>query len=81
MATLQTYVSQLKTEFPNLLVNDGNTEREMTAEEKELWYSEAAKFRVEQDKAAKEFQLKQSNKAALLDKLGITAEEAQLLLS
>ena len=57
------------------------TEIELTAEE--IKDMEAARLAAENQKAAAEAAaaVKAEAKAALLDKLGITAEEAQLLLS
>ena len=59
------------------LSTDEVTDREMTDEEFAQHEIEQAKFQaIEQEKANKE-----AAKAALLDRLGITAEEAQLLLA
>ena len=57
------------------------TEVELTAEE--IKDMEAARLAAENQKAAAEAAaaVKAEAKTALLDKLGITAEEAQLLLS
>ena len=54
-----------------------DTEREMTAEELAQWKIDKAQLdaKIEADKA------KVAEKAALLAKLGITAEEAALLLA
>jgi hypothetical protein len=52
-------------------------ERDMTADELAQW--EADKAESVQDKAQAE--AKAAQKAALLDRLGITQEEAQLLLA
>lgn len=52
-------------------------EREMNAEELKQWEIDKAKAEAE----AKALAEKEQAKAALLDKLGITAEEAKLLLS
>jgi len=53
------------------------TEREETATEKK----ERESFLAEQQKLIAEAEAKATAKAALLSKLGITAEEAKLLLS
>jgi len=57
------------------------TERPLTAEELAQREADAAKF--EADRAAQEAEATQkaAEKAALLAKLGITADEAKLLLS
>jgi hypothetical protein len=63
-----------------LLINDNGTQREMTEEEEESYLA----MQKEQMKEAKAKQAiataKQEAKLALLEKLGITEEEAKLLL-
>ena len=63
---------------PKVLIHNIETneilEREMTSEEFAKWHEDQ-----DQMQAEKEFQSAQ--KAALLEKLGITVEEAKLLLS
>jgi len=63
-----------------LLINDNGTQREMTEEEEESYLA----MQKEQIKEAKAKQAiataKQEAKLALLEKLGITEEEAKLLL-
>ena len=63
------------------LINDNGVEREMTVKEQkeyDLWKQELVDA-AEADAAAKE--AKAAAKAQLLAKLGITADEAALLLS
>jgi hypothetical protein len=50
--------------------------REMTPEEVAQWEADRAVFEAE----AKEIETKEAARAALLDKLGITEDEAKLLL-
>lgn len=58
-------------------VTTGETvERDMTAEEIEQWESDKAAA----DAAKEAEMIKATQKAALLDKLGITEDEAKLLL-
>ena len=64
-------------EFNALTGEETITEREETAAEKKA--REA--FIAKQAELAAEAEAKATAKAALLDRLGITAEEAQLLLS
>lgn len=64
-------------EFNALTGEETITEREETAQEKA--YREA--FIAKQAKLKAEDEARANAKAALLDRLGITAEEAQLLLS
>jgi alkylated DNA nucleotide flippase Atl1 len=65
----------------NLKIHNAETgeivEREMTESEFTMWQSvtNAAKKKAEQDSA------KAAQKAALLDRLGLTEEEAKLLLA
>ena len=63
-----------------LLINDNGTQREMIEEEEESYLA----MQKEQMKEAKAKQAiataKQEAKLALLEKLGITEEEAKLLL-
>ena len=64
-------------EFNALTGEETITEREETAQEKadrEAFIAKQAKLKAEDEARA-------NAKAALLDRLGITAEEAQLLLS
>jgi hypothetical protein len=64
-------------EFNAITGEETITEREETAQEKA--YREA--FIAKQAELAAEAEAKATAKAALLNRLGITAEEAQLLLS
>lgn len=67
--------------IPTILIHNAETneviQREMNTEELVQW--EAAK--IEADAEAQAEATKAAEKAALLEKLGITAEEAKLLLS
>jgi len=69
--------------MPNPIIRIHNSEtnevidREMSAEEFEAYKLD----KIAIAEAAKEKEAKEAAKAALLTKLGITAEEAQLLLS
>ena len=65
---------------PMIRIHDLSTDtvidREMTAEE----FSEYQARQAEREAAAAEAAAKEAARAALLDKLGITADEAKLLL-
>jgi hypothetical protein len=69
--------------MPNPMIRIHNTEtdevidREMTAEEFAEWKESQKAFKAVEDQKNAELEAKQ----AILDRLGITAEEAQLLLS
>jgi len=56
-------------------------EREMNAEELAQWESDIAYYAAKAELAKAEAEAKATQKAALLDKLGITEDEAKLLLS
>jgi len=80
MATKQELMAQLKAENPKMVANINGEDIELTPEEYEKAASDWADMRLVQI-AAEEAQLKaDADKAALLAKLGITADEAKLLL-
>jgi len=56
-------------------------EREMNAEELAQWEADVAYYAAKAELAKAEAEAKATQKAALLDKLGITEDEAKLLLS
>lgn len=79
MTTREDVIKQLKKENP--IIRSGNDDAgytEFSPEEYaatiEMWADNAMAAKAETDKA-------EANKAALLTKLGITADEAKLLLS
>ena len=81
MTTKANIISQLKAEYPKLRVGteeDGYTELSATeyADQIEKWADELL---LQESKAAEE-KAAADAKAALLTKLGITADEAKLLL-
>ena len=61
----------------NLTIFDGETTREMTEDEAKQYAADAAAYK-KQLTAAK---AQETAKQALLDRLGITSDEARLLLS
>jgi hypothetical protein len=82
MTTLNEMIQTLKTEYPTLRVGDeeqGYTQLNSTAYDAKI--AEWAQARLEKQAKIAEAETKAQAKAALLSKLGITAEEAQLLLS
>ena len=80
MATKQELIAQLKAENPKMVANINGEDIELTPEEYEKAASDWADMRLVQI-AAEEAQVKaDADKEALLAKLGITAEEAKLLL-
>ncbi len=74
-------IAQLKSDFPTLNKTFDGVESEMTAEEYEAQietWADIELARIAEQEAAT---LKASEKQALLDRLGLTADEAKLLLS
>ena len=80
MTTKQELIAQCKAENPNMVATILGEEVELSAEEYEKAANDWAEMRLVQiaDKNVKA--QAEADKAALLAKLGITAEEAQLLI-
>jgi len=75
-------IQSLKKEFPTLKVGgDDVGYTDLSAEEYEATIDQWADARLAQEAEANEAEAKAHAKAALLDRLGITADEAKLLLS
>jgi hypothetical protein len=82
MKTKEQLIAELKTEFPTLQTgNDQNGYVQLSADEYEATILEWADVRLAQAKAEADAELKAQAKAALLERLGITADEAKLLLA
>jgi hypothetical protein len=82
MTTKQKMISELKLEFPTLrLGNDNDGYINLSNDEYETTISEWADARLAKLAKIAEAEAKATAKTVLLDRLGITAEEAQLLLS
>ena len=64
-----------------ITVSDENGSRELKGQELEDFLIQQAKDKAEADAKIAEAEAKSEAKAALLDRLGITADEAKLLLS
>lgn len=62
------------------IIHDGGIDREMTAEEIAIAEATKAAALLTAEAEAAAIAVKAAAREALLDKLGITAEEAQLLL-
>ena len=81
MTTKQELIDQLKAENPKMVANINGKDIELSADEYEKAASDWADMRLVQIAAeAIEAQVK-AEKESLLAKLGITANEAKLLLS
>jgi len=61
-------------------INDNGTERNMTAKEETAYLAWAVEAQAEAQAKADAVALKQAARQAVLDKLGLTADEAQALL-
>ena len=82
MKTKEQMIELLKTEFSTLKVgNDQDGYIELSANEYDAQIAQWADVRLEEQNKQAEVQAKATAKAALLDRLGITADEAKLLLS
>ena len=81
MKTLNDYIAEIKAESPNPMVQDGDDLRPMSENEAKNWYAASAAILKASDDLQNELAAKATEKAALLEKLGITADEAILLLS
>lgn len=82
MTTKEEMISLLKTEFPILRVGDeDNGYTELSVEDYEATIAEWADVRLTIEAQALEAETKAAAKATLLEKLGISEDEARLLLS
>jgi hypothetical protein len=82
MKTKQEIIAELKLEFPTLRVgNDDDGYIDLSAEEYETTIAQWADGKLERLAKEAEAIANATAKAALLDRLGITADEAKLLLS
>ena len=62
-----------------LRINDNGTDREMTADEEAAYLAFSAQMQDKQQKSIEAEQKKLADKQAVLDKLGLTADEAAAL--
>ena len=74
-------IIKLKKEFPKLTGQSNNEVFDLSAEEYEATIERWADNRLKAEAEEAEIQAKEAAKAELLRKLGITAEEAALLLA
>jgi len=81
MTTKEELIAQLKAENPKMIANINGKDVELTADEYEKAASDWADMRLVQIAAEAIEAQSKADKAALLAKLGITADEAKLLLS
>ena len=82
MTTKQEMINQLKLEFPTLRVgNDDDGYFNLSVEEYEATIAQWADAKLERLAREAEAEAKATQKAALLERLGITEDEARLLLA
>ena len=81
MTTKSELIAQLKAENPTMVQTINGVEIELTAEEYEKACNNWADMRIAQSAAEADKAKAEADKAALLTKLGISADEAKLLLS
>ena len=80
MTTKKQMIDLLKIEFPTLQVGDeDNGYTELSVEDYETTIAEWADVRLAKEAQALEVEAKAEAKLALLEKLGITEDEAKLL--
>jgi hypothetical protein len=80
MTTKKQMIDLLKIEFPTLQVGDeDNGYTELSVEDYEATITEWANVRLVKEAQALEVEAKAEAKLALLEKLGITEDEAKLL--
>jgi len=81
MTTKAEMIAQLKAENPKMIATVNDEQIELTTEEYEKACSDWADMRLMQIADEEAIIKAEADKAALLAKLGITADEAKLLLS
>jgi len=79
--TLQTIITKLKKDFPTITVQINEEVYELSDEEYNAKIEEWANFQLQKQMELSEIESKAAQKAALLDRLGITEDEAKLLLA
>ena len=79
--TLETIITKLKKEFSTITVQINKQVYELSEEEYNAKIEEWANFQLQKQIELSEIESKAAEKAALLNRLGITEAEAQLLLS
>ena len=80
MTTIEQYTAQIKADQPSPQVQDADELRPMTTTEKAAWYLHSATVAKANDEAQAAADAAATAKAALLARLGITADEAKLLI-
>jgi hypothetical protein len=81
MTRKQEIIAALKTEYPEIRIGGGDLYETLSAEDYEKAISDWADVQLAKEAEAEQVKADAEAKAALLAKLGITADEAKLLLS
>jgi hypothetical protein len=81
MITKNQIIEELKAEYPTLKTGNEEDYVELSSEEYEATIEEWAEVRLAKEIKMAEAEAKEIAKLALYERLGITAEEAKLLLS
>ena len=81
MTRKQEIISELKAEYPEIRVGGGDLYETLSPEDYEKAISDWADVQLAKEAEAEQVKADAEAKAALLVKLGITADEAKLLLS
>lgn len=71
----------MATASPKIIITDNNGARELEGQELSDFLAQQVKDKAEADKLKAEAEAKAQAKKALLERLGITEDEAKLLLS
>jgi len=78
--TIAQIIEELKAENPKPMGQTNGEKYEITGDELKEFYQEAAKVIFDQRQKEAEAVAKAAQKAEILDRLGLTAEEAAILL-
>lgn len=81
MSKLNDYIKEIAEQFPNPITNDAGVDRPMNDSEKADWYRLCAENKIANEQKGLEEQQRVIQRQTLLNKLGITEEDAKLLLS
>lgn len=79
--TLNQIITQLKKDNPEPYGQTNGVKYKMEGEELEAYYAASAQIIFDQNQREAELAAKAAEKAAILNRLGLTQEEAKLLIS
>lgn len=81
MASLETKIAELKVQYPTLTKGINDQVISLSDDEYQTTIAKWAEYELQQEVVEAKKVQAEADKAALLSKLGITADEAKLLLS